>query len=186
MRPNSRCLCWGEAERRGIAIAASVRIAFARIAFARIALVRIALVGIALGVCGAGCSSSKGPPSDGGPGAAGAGGTDATADGASDGSGADAAGSTCQQIRLCAFGCTDEACVTTCAQHGSPAAQAAFQNVRSCTQASAPDGGGCTSVSDPSYRNCFCLAQCLEDPPCAATLDPCLGNVDDSICDGCA
>jgi hypothetical protein len=132
---------------------------------------------------GAGCSSSATTPHDAGSGSAGAGGTDAGGDATAS---TDAAASTCQQIRLCAFMCADDACVAQCAARGSAAAQAAFQNVTTCTQAAVPDGGGCGSVSDPSYRNCFCLAQCLESPPCAATLDPCLGNVDDSICDGCA
>jgi hypothetical protein len=142
------------------------------------------------------CSSSKPASTDGGAGTGGtgAGGARAATDGGSDAAGAtadanpsaDAGAGTCQQIRLCAFNCTSEACVDTCRQRGSAAAQAAFDGVTSCTQGSAADGGGgCPPVSDPGYRNCLCLAQCLEDPPCAATLDPCLGNLDDSVCDVC-
>lgn len=106
--------------------------------------------------------------------------------GAPSDAGADASASTCQQIRLCASMCTDDGCVATCVERGSAAAQAAFQAVTSCTQAPVADGGGgCTSVSDPDYRNCLCLAQCVQQPPCADTLDPCLGNVDDVVCDSC-
>ena len=142
------------------------------------------------------CSSSKSGATDGaaGTGGTGAGGAPMVTDGGSDAPGAtadanpsaDAGAWTCQQVRLCAFSCTSEACVDTCRRRGSAAAQAAFQGVTSCTQGSAADGGGgCPPVSDPGYRNCLCLAQCLEDPPCAATLDPCLGNLDDSVCDVC-
>jgi hypothetical protein len=146
------------------------------------------------------CSSSKLAATDAGPGSGGAAGTGGTGgksvstDGGADVPGAsadaspgpDAGTATCQQVRLCAFGCSSEACVDTCRQRGSAAAQAAFAAVTSCTQGSAADGGGgCPPVSDPGYRNCLCLAQCLEEPPCAATLDPCLGNIDDSVCDAC-
>jgi hypothetical protein len=149
----------------------------------------VALVAALLG-SGA-CSSSKSGATDagsgtGGTGAGGApmvtdGGSDATAD-----ANPDAGAWTCQQVRLCAFSCTSDACVATCRQRGSAGAQAAFEAVTSCTQGSAADGGGgCPPVSDPGYRNCLCLAQCLEEPPCAATLDPCLGNLDDTVCDVC-
>jgi hypothetical protein len=149
-------------------------------------------VALAAALLGSGaCSSSMPGATDagsgtGGTGAGGApmvtdGGSDATAD-----ANPDAGAWTCQQVRLCAFGCTSDACVDTCRQRGSAGAQAAFAAVTSCTQGSAADGGGgCPPVSDPGYRNCLCLAQCLEDPPCAATLDPCLGNLDDTVCDVC-
>jgi hypothetical protein len=149
-------------------------------------------VALAAALLGSGaCSSSSSGATDagsgtGGTGAGGApmvadGGSDATADANPDGG-----AWTCQQVRLCAFSCTSDACIATCRQRGSAAAQAAFEAVTSCTQGSVADGGGgCPPVSDPGYRNCLCLAQCLEDPPCAATLDPCLGNLDDTVCDVC-
>jgi hypothetical protein len=136
------------------------------------------------------CSSSKPAAQDAGSGTGGtgAGGAPMVTDGGADAAGAtaDAGAWTCQQVRLCAFSCTSDACVATCRQRGSAAAQAAFEAVTSCTQGAPADGGGgCPPVSDPGYRNCLCLAQCLEDPPCAATLDPCLGNLDDTVCDVC-
>ena len=135
-----------------------------------------AISSILLMVCGAACSSGS-ASHDGAAGGGGGGGAP---------SDAGASASTCQQIRLCASMCTDDACVATCVQHGSADAQAAFQAVASCTQAPVADGGGgCTSVSDPTYRNCLCLAQCVQQPPCAATLDPCLGTIDDTVCDSC-
>jgi hypothetical protein len=132
------------------------------------------------------CSSGGGAPRDAGTGGAGVGGTDAASGGTGGtdaGVSADAGAWTCQQVRLCAFQCTSDACISTCAQHGSAAAQAAFQTVNDCTRS--PEMGGCAETSDPNYRNCLCLAQCLEDPPCAATLDPCLGPIDDTVCDVC-
>jgi hypothetical protein len=162
MQPNSRCPGWSDRP-GGIGIAA-----FAWIAF----------------TVGAACSSSGTASHDAAAGG-GAGGTDAAADGAGSGAdaSADASAWTCQQVRLCAFQCTSDTCISTCAAHGSAAAQAAFQTVNDCT--ASPEMGGCAETSDPNYRNCLCLAQCLEDPPCAATLDPCLGNIDDTVCDAC-
>jgi hypothetical protein len=150
-------------------------------------------VALAVALLGSGaCSSSKPAATDAGTGTGGAGAggapmvTDGGSDATADANPADAGAWTCQEVRLCAFSCTSEACVDTCRQRGSAGAQAAFQAVTSCTEGSAADGGGgCPPVSDPGYRNCLCLAQCLEDPPCAATLDPCLGNLDDSVCDAC-
>jgi hypothetical protein len=147
----------------------------------------VAALAIAFLVEGGACSSSGGASRDAASGGAGAGRADAAGggNGATDAdASADAGAWTCQQVRLCAFQCTSDACISTCAQHGSAAAQAAFQTVNDCTKS--PETGGCAETSDPNYRNCLCLAQCLEDPPCAATLDPCLGpTVDDTVCDVC-
>jgi hypothetical protein len=137
-----------------------------------------------LGLClgGPGCSSSASTPHDAASGSAGAGGPDAGGDAT-----ADAAAWTCQQVRICASTCTSDSCVSDCKQRGSATALAAFQTVTSCTQGSAADGGGgCPPIGDPGYYNCLCLAQCLQDPPCAATLDPCLGTVSiDLVCVAC-
>jgi hypothetical protein len=154
--------------------------------------VALAAALLASGACSSGKPAAKDAGS--GTGGTGAGGAPMVTDGGADAGGAtadanpsaDAGAWTCQQVRLCAFSCTSDACVATCRQRGSAAAQAAFEAVTSCTQGAAADGGGgCPPVSDPGYRNCLCLAQCLEDPPCAATLDPCLGNLDDTVCDVC-
>lgn len=156
---------------------------------------------VAVWLAAGACSSSK-SSTDAGTGVGGTGGTSGAGgiggaphptDGGSDasadaGSSADAGASTCEQVRLCAFNCGNSAsCVATCRQRGSAAAQAAFDGVTMCTQGAVDaGGGGCPPVSDPGYRNCLCLAQCLQDPPCAATLDPCLGPLlDDAVCDAC-
>lgn len=137
---------------------------------------------------GAACSSSGGGSRDagaGGAGGAGNGGAGPGTDGSA--SDADAGAWTCQQVRICASTCTSDSCVSDCKQRGGAGALAAFQTVTSCTQGSAADGGGgCPPIGDPGYYNCLCLAQCLQDPPCAATLDPCLGAVSiDLVCVAC-
>jgi hypothetical protein len=118
---------------------------------------------------GVACSSS-GNSSD-AAGAAGRGGSGV-------GGGGGAIGNSCQGIRRCVVeSCADEACVlNTCLPQGTPAAQAAFQALYDCTKTM----GACTSPSD---INCFCLAQCLQDPPCAAQVDACTGGLTDSVCD---
>ena len=112
------------------------------------------------------CSGGSGGP-DGGGGAGGGG----------------APSGSCQAIRLCALDCGDEACVTTCVNRGTPAAQAAFQSLYDCTRAAPPSGGGCATPNDVDYVNCLCMAQCLQDPPCFDQTIACTANITDTICD---
>jgi hypothetical protein len=111
------------------------------------------------------CSSGSGSNGDGGP---------------------DAGGSTvksCVDIRRCTVEalCADEACVNTCKERGSAAAQAAFDALEQCTNTTA----GCARNS-PDYMECFCKAQCREDYTCAdpGFLDACLdGTSVDQVCE---
>jgi hypothetical protein len=87
------------------------------------------------------------------------------------------AGATCQQIRMCVLEgpCADAACVQTCAQRGTAAAQAAFEALRACT------AKACPTISDV---NCACTEQCQADGSCLHEADVCLGTVTvDDICD---
>jgi hypothetical protein len=110
----------------------------------------------------AGCAKSGAPAGDAG-GAAGAEGGAPTA-------------WNCQQIRMCALGdaCADDACVARCAAHGSPAAQATFEELRACTAKTCATGD----------INCACGEQCLADGHCLAEADACVGAAaSDDICD---
>ena len=86
-------------------------------------------------------------------------------------------GTTCQEIRMCVLQgpCADAACIQTCAQRGTPAAQAAFEALRACT------AKACPTISDV---NCACTEQCQADGLCLHEADVCLGTVMvDDICD---
>jgi hypothetical protein len=129
----------------------------------------VAAVTVALAVA-VGCSSGNSSP-DGGGGAGGGGGT-----GGAGGSGG-AKVFSCQDIRLCALDYADDAAVmTNCVSKGSPDAQTAFQAVYDCTK----NMGGCSPAND---RQCLCLAQCLQDPPCQDLVYACVGNFADALCD---
>jgi hypothetical protein len=65
--------------------------------------------------------------------------------------------------------------MNTCKPRGTAAAQATFMALYDCTAAA-----GCASPGD---LNCLCAAQCLQDPPCAAELDDCVGATSDPICE---
>jgi hypothetical protein len=94
-----------------------------------------------------------------------------------DGGGAGASGSTCQQIRLCVLQapCADAACIQTCAQRGTPDAQAAFEALRACTMKA------CPTISDV---NCACTEQCQANGTCLHEADVCLGTATvDDVCD---
>jgi hypothetical protein len=110
----------------------------------------------------------------------GSGNPDGGAGGSGGGGGGGAPSGTCQAIRLCALDCSDEACVTTCANRGTSAAQAAFQALYDCTKAALPTGGGCATPSDV---DCLCMAQCIQDPPCFDQTIECTANMTDTICD---
>jgi hypothetical protein len=114
---------------------------------------------LAIGVVALACSSGGSSSNDGG-------GND----------GAAAGPSTCQQIRMCAFDCADDACVPKCRAPGSTAAQAAWDALLACTKGACPTAGDIT---------CACSEQCLADGACLAEVDGCLGamNTDDAICD---
>jgi hypothetical protein len=110
----------------------------------------------------AACAKSGGPAGDAG-GAAGAAGGAPTA-------------WSCQQIRMCALGdaCADDACVASCAAHGSAAAQATFETLRACTAKTCATGD----------INCACGEQCFADGRCLAEADACVGAAaSDDICD---
>jgi len=90
---------------------------------------------------------------------------------------AGASGTTCQEIRMCVLEgpCADEACVQTCAQRGTPEAQAAFEALRACTAKT------CPTISDV---NCACGEQCQAGGSCLHEADVCLGTVTvDNVCD---
>jgi hypothetical protein len=122
----------------------------------------------------AACSSSGGSK-DGGGGAGGGG-------GATGGGGGATTNGTCQDIRLCVLDCGDEACIAMCKARGTTDAQALFQALDDCTRAAPPAGGGCTVPFD--LPNCYCPAQCLQDPPCGAQIDACVAPAGmDLVCD---
>jgi hypothetical protein len=105
-------------------------------------------------------------------------------DGGGGGSGGGGAPSgSCQEIRLCVLDCADQACITNCANRGTPAAQTAFQTLIECTRAAEPTGGGCATPSDVNGGDCLCMAQCIEDPPCFDQTIECTANITDTICD---
>ena len=82
---------------------------------------------------------------------------------------------TCQQIRMCVFDCSTDACLQSCAAKGSADAQAKFEALRACT------AKVCTPVTDV---NCACGEQCLPGGSCFAEVDACLGGaMSDLICD---
>ena len=84
----------------------------------------------------------------------------------------------CQDIRLCALDYADDASVmTNCKSKGSADAQTKFQALYDCTK----NTGGCMPVND---RNCLCMAQCLQDPPCENLVFDCIGNTADLVCGG--
>jgi hypothetical protein len=122
----------------------------------------------------AACSSGGGSK-DGGGGTGGGG-------GATGGGGGATTNATCQDIRLCALDCADDTCIGMCKARGTAAAQAAFQALDDCTRAALPTGGGCTVPFD--LPNCYCPAQCQQDPPCAALVDACVAPATmDLVCD---
>ena len=126
----------------------------------------IAAFGAALFVA---CSSGGGSKDGGGGSGGGAGG--------SGGSGG-ATVFSCQDIRLCALDYADDTAVmTNCTSKGSADAQTKFQALYDCTK----NTGGCEPVND---RNCLCMAQCLQDPPCQDLVFACIGNIADALCDG--
>jgi hypothetical protein len=87
------------------------------------------------------------------------------------------AGTTCQQIRLCVLQgpCADAACIQTCAQRGTPKAQADFETLRACTATA------CPTIGDV---NCACTEQCQANGACLHEADVCLGTATiDDICD---
>jgi hypothetical protein len=119
---------------------------------------RTALIAALAFVCGSACSSGESKPS--GDGGAGTGGPTEW---------------TCQQIRMCVFDCSSDACVQTCAAKGSADAQAKFEALRACT------AKVCNPVTDV---NCACAEQCLAGGSCFAEVDACLnGATSDLICD---
>lgn len=119
--------------------------------------------------------------------AAAGGGTVACSGGGSNGGGGGAGGKggaggttvfSCQDIRLCALDYADDTAVmTNCTSKGSADAQANFQALYDCTK----NTGGCDVPND---RNCLCMAQCLQDPPCQDLVFACIGNIADALCDG--
>src|SRR5262245_11061408 len=116
-------------------------------------------------------------------GGAGRGGTTAAGGGggATGGAGGGATNAACQAIRICALDCANEACImNNCKPMGTPAAQAAFQALYDCTLD--PARGNCPDLGDV---NCMCMAQYLQDPPCADPLSDCIGNINDVIADRC-
>jgi hypothetical protein len=120
-------------------------------------------------------------------GTAGAGGTTAAGGasgggGATGGAGGGATNAACQAIRLCAIDCADAACImNSCKPMGrTAAAETAFQALYDCTLD--PARGNCPSLNDV---NCMCMAQYLQDPPCADALFDCVGNIIDTIADRC-
>ena len=66
---------------------------------------------------------------------------------------------------------------------GNADAQAAFQALYDCT--TDPARGNCPIPVDMSPGGCMCMAQYLQDPPCADPLFTCLGNIDDLIAPRC-
>jgi hypothetical protein len=67
-----------------------------------------------------------------------------------------------------------------CKAMGTAEAQAAFQALFDCT--TDPARGNCDSPVDV---NCLCMAQYLQDPPCADLLTACIGNIVDMIAPRC-
>ena len=118
-----------------------------------------------------GCSSGSNSKNDGGGGAGGGGGATGTGG---------ATNANCQTIRLCAVDCADDACVQNC-KSMAPSAADAYQALADCT--TDPSRGGCPSGSQVSQ--CLCMAQYLQDPPCADLLNACIGNINDTIADLC-
>jgi hypothetical protein len=136
----------------------------------------IALLAIAV-LVGAACS---GGGSNGGDAAAGAGGGGGPGGGG--GGGGSSSTKTCQDIRLCAADCADDACVANCEQGASADNRANFEALDECTKTT----GGCSDRSSTEYGNCFCLAQCVQDPPCLSLVDACfMGNGTDDVCIMC-
>jgi hypothetical protein len=80
----------------------------------------------------------------------------------------------CQQLRLCAIDCGDDACIQNCASHGTADAKAAFQALQACTAKTCALGD----------VTCACGEQCLADGNCLVEVDACLaGAPADMICD---
>jgi hypothetical protein len=125
-----------------------------------------------------GCSSSSNSKNDGGGGSGG--GSGSTGTGGATGGGGGATNANCQTIRLCAVDCADDACLNAC-KSMAPAAADAYQALADCT--TDPARGGCPSGSQVSQ--CLCMAQYLQDPPCADLLNACIGNISDTIADLC-
>jgi hypothetical protein len=117
------------------------------------------------------CSSSK-SSNDAGGGSGGGG-------GATGGSGG-ATNASCQDMRMCAKDCGDDACLASCKSRGTAAAAAAFQALYDCT--ADPARGNCPNGNIIS--DCLCMAQCY-DGACLAEVDACLaGTTIDLVCDG--
>jgi hypothetical protein len=134
---------------------------------------RGALAAVAAVLMIAACSSGGGSH-DGGGGAGGG--------GATGGGGGATTNATCQDIRLCVLDCGDDACIAMCKARGTADAQALYQALDDCTRAAPPTGGGCTVPYD--LPNCYCPAQCLQDPPCGPQVDACVAPAGmDLVCD---
>jgi hypothetical protein len=131
-----------------------------------------------------GCSSSGSSNSDAAGGSSGgssAGGSGGGGGGATGSGGSSATNAGCQAIRLCAIDCADEACImNNCKSMGNADAQAAFQALYDCT--TDPTQGNCAGTGDIA---CVCMAQYLQDPPCADALFACVGDINDLIADRC-
>jgi hypothetical protein len=101
--------------------------------------------------------------------------------GATGGAGGGATNATCQALRMCALDNPDEVSFNSnCKSMGTTAAQAAFQALFECT--TDPARGNCGSPVD---INCLCMAQYLQDPPCADLLSACVGDINDLIAARC-
>ena len=135
-----------------------------------------ALLIIAFG-CSSGSSNNDAAGGSSGGSSAGAGG----GGGATGGAGGGATNASCQALRICALDNPDEASFTSnCKSMGTTAAQAAFQSLFECT--TDPARGNCPSPVD---INCLCMAQYLQDPPCADPLTACVGDILDMIATRC-
>jgi hypothetical protein len=128
----------------------------------------------ALTIIALGCSSGGSSNNDGAGGSSGGG-------GATGGAGGGATNASCQALRICALDNPDEVSFTSnCKPMGTTEAQAAFQSLYDCT--TDPARGNCSSPVD---INCLCMAQYLQDPPCANLLFDCVGDITDMIAARC-
>jgi hypothetical protein len=120
-------------------------------------------------IAGLACSSNDSKTGTGGSGGS----------GATGGSGGATTNASCQDIRMCAKDCADDACLNTCKSRGTAAAQANFQALYDCTADSAR--GNCTMANVIS--DCVCMAQCY-DGACLAEVDACTAGATDVVCEG--
>jgi hypothetical protein len=83
---------------------------------------------------------------------------------------------TCNQIRICASECNDQACINACEARGATAGVTAFQALTSCIDVEMCEVGVAGIV-------CSCEATCFASSPCVDASDECTQSEEPWVCD---